>query len=37
MQAALHGADGDGVGDQERFEPGLDGEEAADTLEHGHG
>jgi hypothetical protein len=37
MDAALNGANGDRVGDQEGFEPGLDGEKSADTLEHAHG
>jgi hypothetical protein len=37
MLAALDRADGDRVNHQERLEPGLDGEQSGDTLEHAHG
>jgi hypothetical protein len=37
VEATLDRADGDGVDDEERLEPGLDREEAGETLEHEHG
>jgi hypothetical protein len=37
VHAALDGADGNRIGDEERLEAGLDREEAAETLEHRHG
>jgi hypothetical protein len=37
MLAALHRADGDRVGHQERFEPGFDHEESGEALEHDYG
>jgi hypothetical protein len=37
MVAALDRADGDRVNHQERLEPGLDGEQAGDALQHAHG
>jgi hypothetical protein len=37
MHAALDGADGNRIGDEERLEAGLDGEEAGEALEHHNG
>jgi hypothetical protein len=34
MLTPLHRSDGNGVGDQPRFEAGLDDEQAAETLQH---
>jgi hypothetical protein len=36
MNAALDGAEGDGVGDQIRLQAGLDHEQATDFLQHLH-
>jgi hypothetical protein len=37
MLAAFHGADGDRVSHCKGLEPGLDREQAGETLQHKHG